>query len=96
MKKLLLSTLLVLFTVTAWAQSTALRGVVVDAKTQQPLFNVTANLSNTNLSATTNQQGEFEIATDEDDLFKHLADDDNQDDLLTLEGKLKTKKLASI
>ena len=62
MKKLLLSTLLVLFTVTAWAQSTALRGVVVDAKTQQPLFNVTANLSNTNLSATTNQQGEFEIA----------------------------------
>ena len=61
MKKLLLSTLLVLFTVTAWAQSTALRGVVVDAKTQQPLFNVTANLSNTNLSATTNQQGEFEI-----------------------------------
>jgi hypothetical protein len=41
-------------------------------------------------------EGEFEIATDEDDLIKHLADDDNQDDLLTLEGKLKTKKLASI
>jgi len=41
-------------------------------------------------------EGEFEIATDEDDLIKHLADDDNQDDLLTLEGKLKTKKLASV
>jgi hypothetical protein len=41
-------------------------------------------------------EGEFEIAKDEDDLIKFLADDDNQDELLTLEGKLKTKKLASI
>ena len=32
----------------------------------------------------------------EDDLIKLLADDDNQDMLLTLEGKLKTKKLASV
>jgi hypothetical protein len=41
-------------------------------------------------------EGEYEIAKDEDDLIKFLADDDNQDELLTLEGKLKTKKLASI
>ena len=41
-------------------------------------------------------EGEFEIAKDEEDLVKFLADDDNQDELLTLEGKLKTKKLASI
>jgi len=41
-------------------------------------------------------EGEFEIAKDEQDLIKFLADDDNQDELLTLEGKLKTKKLASI
>jgi len=41
-------------------------------------------------------EGEFEVASDEDDLIKHLADDDNQDDLITLEQKLKTKKLASI
>ena len=41
-------------------------------------------------------EGEFEIAKDEDDLVKFLADEDNQDELLTLEGKLKTKKLASI
>lgn len=41
-------------------------------------------------------EGEFEIAKDEDDLIKMLADDDNQDMLLTLEGKLKTKKLASV
>jgi hypothetical protein len=40
-------------------------------------------------------EGEFEIAKDEEDLIKFLADDDNQDELLTLEGKLKTKKLAS-
>lgn len=41
-------------------------------------------------------EGEFEVAKDEEDLIKFLADDDNQDELLTLEGKLKTKKLASI
>jgi hypothetical protein len=41
-------------------------------------------------------EGEFEIAKDEEDLVKFLANDDNQDELLTLEGKLKTKKLASL
>ena len=41
-------------------------------------------------------EGEFEIAKDEEDLIKFLADDDNQDELLVLEGKLKTKKLASV
>ncbi len=40
-------------------------------------------------------EGEYEIAADEDALIKFLADDDNQDELLVLEGKLKTKKLAS-
>jgi hypothetical protein len=41
-------------------------------------------------------EGEFEIAKDEEDLVKFLANDDNQDELLVLEGKLKTKKLAAI
>jgi len=41
-------------------------------------------------------EGEFEIAKDEEDLIKFLIDDDNQDELLTLEQKLKTKKLASV
>ena len=41
-------------------------------------------------------EGEFEIAADEDDLVKFLADEDNQDQLLTLEGKLKGKKIASL
>jgi len=41
-------------------------------------------------------EGEFEIAKDEEDLIKFLANDDNQDELLTLEGKLKTKKLAAV
>ncbi len=40
-------------------------------------------------------EGEFEVATDEDELVKYLSDDDHQDDLITLEQKLKTKKLAS-
>ena len=37
-----------------------------------------------------------EIAKEEEELIKFLADEDNQDELLTLEGKLKTKKLASV
>lgn len=41
-------------------------------------------------------EGEFEVAADEDELVKHLADDDHQDELLTLEGKLKMKKLAAV
>jgi len=41
-------------------------------------------------------EGEYEIANDEEDLIRQLADDDNQDLLLTLEGKLKTKKIAAI
>ena len=41
-------------------------------------------------------EGEFEVAMDEDELVKMLADDDNQDTLLTLEGKLKNKKIAAI
>ena len=41
-------------------------------------------------------EGEFEIAKDEDDLIKLLVDDDNQDLLLILESKLKTKKLAAV
>lgn len=41
-------------------------------------------------------EGEFEVAMDEDELVKMLADDDNQDILLTLEGKLKSKKIAAI
>lgn len=41
-------------------------------------------------------EGEFEIATDEDALVKHLVDDMNQEDLIVLEQKLKTKKLAAV
>ena len=41
-------------------------------------------------------EGEVEVAIDEDELVKFLSDDDNQDALLTLEGKLKMKKLAAV
>jgi hypothetical protein len=40
-------------------------------------------------------EGEYEIAEDEDTLIKLLADDDNQDMLLMLESKVKSKKIAS-
>jgi carbon monoxide dehydrogenase subunit G len=41
-------------------------------------------------------EGEFEVAKDEEDLIKFLADDDNQDELITLEQKVKSKKLAAV
>ncbi len=41
-------------------------------------------------------EGEFEIAKDEDELVKSLVDENNQDLLITLEQKLKSKKLASV
>lgn len=41
-------------------------------------------------------EGDYEVAKDEDELVKFLIDEDNQADLLTLESKLKTKKLAAV
>ncbi len=41
-------------------------------------------------------EGEYEIEKDEDALVKFLVDEDNQDELLVLEGKLKAKKLTSV
>lgn len=41
-------------------------------------------------------EGEFEVAIDEEELVKMLANEDNQEDLLLLEQKVKTKKLASV
>jgi hypothetical protein len=41
-------------------------------------------------------EGDYELAKDEDELLKYLADDDHQDELLTLEQKLKVKKIATV
>lgn len=41
-------------------------------------------------------EGELELAKDEDDLVKYLINEDHQEDLLVLEGKLKVKKIASV
>lgn len=40
-------------------------------------------------------EGEYEIAGDEEELVKFLASDDHQEDLLMLDKKLKTKKIAT-
>lgn len=39
-------------------------------------------------------EGEFEVAGSEEDLVKLLMDDDHQEDLIILQEKLKTKKIA--
>ena len=39
-------------------------------------------------------EGEFEVASSEEELVKFLVNEDNQEDLITLEGKLKMKKIA--
>lgn len=41
-------------------------------------------------------EGEFQIATSEEELIKYLSDDENQEELIILEEKLKTKKLALV
>lgn len=64
MKKLVICTLLVMQVVFAWAQQNpAIKGKVVDSKTQKPLRNVVATIQSTNQSALTNALGEFVFAT---------------------------------
>jgi len=41
-------------------------------------------------------EGELEIAKDEEELVKFLVNEDNQEDLLALESKLKVKKIAAV
>lgn len=41
-------------------------------------------------------EGEYEVATSEEELVKYLSNEDNQEDLIILEDKLKAKKLASV
>jgi len=60
MKKLVLSTLLVLQAVFVFAQQNpALKGKVIDAKSQKPLQNVVATIQSTNQSALTDFEGNF-------------------------------------
>lgn len=63
MKKLILGIFLMLFSLTTWAQSNfEVSGKMVDAKSQKPLQNVTVVIVNTNLTATTDAEGNFTIA----------------------------------
>ena len=60
MKKLVLSTLLVLQAVFVFAQQTStLKGKVVDSKSQKPLQNVVATIQSTNQSVVTDAEGIF-------------------------------------
>jgi len=60
MKKLVFSVLLVIFTVTAFAQqSGTVTGKIVDSKTQKPLQSAIVSVQNTNIMKLTNAQGIF-------------------------------------
>ncbi|UOK43083.1 MULTISPECIES: TonB-dependent receptor [Flavobacterium] len=64
MKKLVLFTLLVMQVAFAWAQQTpAVKGKVIDSKTQKALQNVLATIQSTNQSTVTNALGEFIFPT---------------------------------
>ncbi|MEY2738550.1 MAG: hypothetical protein RL259_459 [Bacteroidota bacterium] len=64
MKKLVLSTLFVLQAVFVFAQQNpALKGKVIDAKSQKPLQNVVAVIQNNNQSALTDVEGTFVFQT---------------------------------
>src|SRR5690606_33004039 len=69
MRKIVLSTLLVMQVLFAFAQApTGVSGKVVDARTQQPMANVVASIQNTNLTTLTDLNGLFvfnEVATGE-------------------------------
>ena len=64
MKKLVLSTLFVLQAVFVFAQQNpALKGKVIDAKSQKPLQNVVAVIQSNNQSALTDVEGTFVFQT---------------------------------
>lgn len=64
MKKLVLSTLLVLQAVFVFAQQNpALKGKVIDSKSQKPLQNVVATIQSTNQSTLTDFDGNFKFGT---------------------------------
>jgi len=63
MKKLILGVFLILCSINSWSQSVyEISGKVIDEKTQRPLQNVVAALTNTNQSITTDRNGEFTIS----------------------------------
>jgi CarboxypepD_reg-like domain len=59
MKKLVLTTLLLLQSVVVFAQTSGVRGKVIDSKTQKPLSNVITSIANTNLMQVTDKDGKF-------------------------------------
>jgi hypothetical protein len=59
MKKLVLTTLLFLQALVVFAQSSGVRGKVIDSKTQKPLSNVITSIANTNLMQVTDKDGKF-------------------------------------
>jgi hypothetical protein len=59
MKKIILTTLILIQSVVVFAQNSGVRGKVVDSKTQKPLSNVITSIANTNLMQVTDKDGKF-------------------------------------
>lgn len=59
MKKIILTSLFLLQALFVFAQSSGVRGKVIDSKTQKPLSNVITSIANTNLMQVTDKDGKF-------------------------------------
>jgi CarboxypepD_reg-like domain len=59
MKKLVLTILIFIQSVVVFAQTSGVRGKVIDSKTQKPLQNVITSIANTNLMQVTDAEGKF-------------------------------------
>lgn len=70
MKKYILISFLLLFTVFSYAQNGTSKGVVIDSKTKEPIANAVVKIKGSNKFTVTNIDGAFEIKTKKDDLLE--------------------------
>ena len=96
MKSLLLSTLILLFTTSIFAQSGTIRGFVYDKESGEPIIFCNISLKGTTMGAPTDVNGYFSIAKVPEGDYKiiitYLGFDSLQENIHLAAGKILTKK----
>ena len=96
MKSLLLSTLILLFTTSIFAQSGTIRGFVYDKESGEPIIFCNISLKGTTMGAPTDVNGYFSIAKvpagDYKIIITYLGFDSLQENIHLAAGKILTKK----